>query len=112
MAARGLPDPFARPAEPASDQAAPGGEREAETATEPTFFQPDSAITTTVDVAPYVERKQASFRCHRTQFNATSFGLTLPPDLAREAFSQESFVLARTRVAAPRPEDDLFAGVR
>jgi LmbE family N-acetylglucosaminyl deacetylase len=66
-----------------------------------------------VDVDPYYERKLASMRCHKTQFTETSnFALSLPPDLSRKAFSQESFVLAQSRVATEPLEDDLFAGVR
>lgn len=114
LAARGLPDPFDRPTDTdtnaAPDQSAPADGSEA--ATEPTFFQPESVITTMIDVSPYLERKLASFRCHRTQFSASSIAMGLPADLERQMFSEESFVLARTRVATTRPEDDLFAGVR
>jgi mycothiol conjugate amidase Mca len=105
MIARGLPDPFA-------DQAREAASSGAEEASEPTFIQAESAITTTIDVAPYFERKMTSFRCHRTQFSDTNFALQLPPDLAQQAFSRETFILARSRVETTRPEDDLFAGLR
>jgi LmbE family N-acetylglucosaminyl deacetylase len=115
MVARGLPAPFQRPDRGEEGQAAEGtdeGAGDAEPAEEPTFLQPASAITTTVDVAPYVERKLASFRCHRTQIAPDRFPLSLPPDLLARALGRETFILARSRVASVPPEDDLFAGVR
>ncbi|HEV7129661.1 MAG TPA: PIG-L family deacetylase [Ktedonobacterales bacterium] len=108
---RGLPDPFARwaSAQAESEQQEQSGEAQPERG----FIQPEHKVTTMVAVDPYYERKLASMRCHKTQFTETSnFALSLPPDLSRKAFSQESFVLAQSRVATEPLEDDLFAGVR
>lgn len=120
--ARGLPDPFARWANAQENQAenqeggqealasSQGAESSGDDAG---FVQPEAAITTTVNVAPYFDRKLASMQCHRTQFSQeNNFVLALPPDLARAALSEESFTLAQSRVESARPEDDLFAGLR
>jgi mycothiol conjugate amidase Mca len=99
--ARGLPDPFAdwgTPDEPAEQS--------------PSFLRQAPRVTTTLDVAPYYERKVASFRCHRTQLNEKSLAFALPEDIARRVFSEESFTLARSRIARHLPETDLFAGLR
>lgn len=105
---RGLPDPFGNAQESAQANASASGEGEEM----PSFMQPESAITTDIDVAPYVERKLASFRCHRTQMAETAFPLSLPADVVPMVLSRETFILARSRVASSRPESDLFAGVR
>lgn len=131
--ARGLPDPFARAESAQSEQSdQKEGEQSGQSASqpedasetsaqaaqnpqeeEPTFIQPAAAVTTYIQVAPYIDRKVASMRCHRTQFNdSNNFYLMLPPDLAQVALSEESFTLARSRVETTRPEDDLFAGLR
>ncbi|HEV2236497.1 MAG TPA: PIG-L family deacetylase [Ktedonobacterales bacterium] len=99
--ARGLPDPFEGWGSP---------EEQAEQA--PSFLRLAKRVTTTLDVAPYYERKVASFRCHRTQLNEKSLAFALPADLARGVYSEESFTLARSRVARHLPETDLFAGLR
>ena len=105
LAARGLPNPFA-------DRDTSEAAERAEPPSEPTFIQPERAITTTIDVARYYDRKVASVACHRTQFSQDSFARGLPPDLARQVWSQETFILARSRVASSTPETDLFAGLR
>jgi mycothiol conjugate amidase Mca len=102
---RGLPNPFA-------DRSGADDAGGSEPQQEPTLLQPESAITTTIDVAAYFERKMASVACHRSQFAESSFFRALPPDLARRAFGQETFILARSRVPTERPETDLFAGLR
>ena len=101
MIARGLPDPFESWGSP-------------EEATEETrsFIRRAPLVTTTLNVAPYYERKVASFRCHRTQLNEKSLAFSLPDDIARRVFSEESFTLARSRVARTLPETDLFTGLR
>lgn len=102
--ARGLPDPFADWAR--QDEQAEG-QSEA-----PSFVRYAALLTTTLDVAPYYERKVASFRCHRSQFNEKSLAFALPADIARRAFSEETFILARSRIERHLPETDLFAGLR
>lgn len=125
--ARGLPDPFARWAaaqeeeqtkqQQVKDAGSEGGSSESsessESSNDQSFIQPQAAVTTFIDVAPYYDRKVASMHCHRTQFSeANNFILALPPDLAQRAMSEESFTLARSRVETTTPEHDLFAGLR
>jgi mycothiol conjugate amidase Mca len=73
---------------------------------------PNERITTTVNIAPYLDRKHRAFRCHRTQIRDDSFFLSVSEDFARRAFYDERFIRVRSLVDAPLPEDDLFAGLR
>lgn len=73
---------------------------------------PQERITTTLDVTPYLDRKRAAFRCHRSQIREDSFMLTAPEEFARRAMYDEVFIRVRSLVEAPTPEDDLFAGLR
>jgi mycothiol conjugate amidase Mca len=98
---RGLPDPFAD-----------WGSQEDQDEQAAAFVRRVPRITTTLDVAPYYERKIASYRCHRTQFSEKSFAFSLPDDISRRVYSEEPFILARSRVARQVPETDLFAGLR
>lgn len=75
------------------------------------FGAPDEAITTEVDVRPWLERKRAAMRAHASQIGEESFFLNLPPDIAEDVFGHEHFVLV-DGTPAGRPEDDLFAGLR
>jgi mycothiol conjugate amidase Mca len=78
----------------------------------PPFGTPDELITTVVDVAALVDRKQAALYAHATQMGPEVFFAKMPPPLFQELFGQESFQLVESRVAATPPEDDLFAGLR
>jgi N-acetyl-1-D-myo-inositol-2-amino-2-deoxy-alpha-D-glucopyranoside deacetylase len=95
LAERGLPSPFGT----------------AERVEDVVLGTPDEAITTAVDVRPWLERKLAALRCHASQLGPDSFFLNVPDDLAEVAYGTEWFVRHRTDVPAPTPEDDLFAGV-
>jgi LmbE family N-acetylglucosaminyl deacetylase len=57
-----------------------------------TMGMPASAITTTVDVSGYVDRKRSAMRAHASQIPEDSFFLQLPPDAFREAFGREWFI--------------------
>ena len=57
-------------------------------------------------------RRQALL-AHATQIDPSSpFWFGLPPEIAREVHPYDDYVLARSLVDTPTPEDDLFAGVR
>lgn len=73
---------------------------------------PQDQITTAVEVTPFLKRKDAAFRCHRTQIRTDSFFITVPEAFARRAFYDECYIRVRSLVDAPVPEDDLFAGLR
>jgi mycothiol S-conjugate amidase len=92
---RGLPPPFE---DPDFDVAA--------------ITVPDEVITTRVDVREYMRQRRGAMLAHRTQIPADHPLLTLPEDLAQEAWSTETFIRARSLVPTPESEDDLFAGLR
>ncbi len=77
-----------------------------------TLGVPEAAITTAVDVRPWLDRKRASMRAHASQIAESSFFLTLPDEAFAEAFGTEWFV---REGAPPRPpgawERDLFEGL-
>ncbi len=71
---------------------------------------PREQLTALIDTSSEVETKIRAFACHRTQ------GKDVERILGRAGFRefarQESYVLARTRLAElPLPEDDLLSGI-
>ena len=72
---------------------------------------PDDAITTRIDIADYLDQKWAAIRRHVTQISLDSPFMLLGLEGWREAWSTESYVLRESRVPAPVPETDLFAGL-
>lgn len=96
LQAAGLPSPF--------------GDAETPDAEDLPFGTPDEDVTTTVDIRPWLARKQAAMRAHRSQIGEESFFLNVPEDLAAELFGTESFVLLAGEPGGA-PEDDLFAGL-
>jgi LmbE family N-acetylglucosaminyl deacetylase len=53
---------------------------------------PESAITTAVDVTPWLDRKRASMRAHASQISEQSFFLAMPDDVFARAFGIEWFI--------------------
>jgi mycothiol S-conjugate amidase len=73
----------------------------------------DHRITTQIDVHDWYQVRVDALLAHATQVDPQSpFWFALPPEIAREVYPFEDFMLARSLVDAPNPEDDLFAGVR
>ncbi|MGH9189530.1 MAG: mycothiol conjugate amidase Mca [Acidimicrobiales bacterium] len=71
----------------------------------------DERITTRVHVPDGEEVRRAALLAHATQIDpASPFWFGLPSDVA--AYPYEDFILARSDVDSPPPEDDLFAGLR
>ena len=68
-------------------------------------------VTTRVDVRAWVPSKLAALACHRTQFMRDGLFMSMPEDVALVAFGEDHFSLMRSRVDAPTPETDLFAGL-
>ncbi len=75
------------------------------------FGSPDELVTTVVDVGPFIPRKLAALRAHRSQIGPDSFFLNIPEEMAGMAFGTEWFIRQRSDVDGPAPEDDLFAGL-
>ena len=71
---------------------------------------PDELITTTIDTTAVVDRKLAALTAHRSQTERSS-NMRFP-EVFREVFGVETFVLAHDLTASPVPEDDLFASIR
>lgn len=76
------------------------------------FTVPDEAITTRIDVSPYRPLTREAMRAHRTQIAPDDPWLNFPDEMTGEVMGTDSFVLARSLVTSPLPEDDLFAGLR
>ena len=73
----------------------------------------DHRITTRVDVGDYDDVRRQALLAHATQIDPTSpFWFGLPPEVARTVHPYDDYVLARSLVDSPLPEDDLFAGLR
>ena len=72
----------------------------------------DEDITTWINVRERAELKERALRAHRSQIPEDWFLLSIPDEVRPEVLGRESFVRVFTRVDAPNPEDDLFAGLR
>jgi LmbE family N-acetylglucosaminyl deacetylase len=62
---------------------------------------PAERITTTVDVADFLDRKRAAMAAHASQIAPDSFFLALPDDAFRAAFGQEWFIRLDEEPEAP-----------
>lgn len=72
----------------------------------------DHRITTTISVAGYTDVTREALLAHATQVDPSSpFWFGLPPEHARTVYPHDDFILARSKVEAKPPEDDLFTGV-
>jgi mycothiol S-conjugate amidase len=73
----------------------------------------DDRITTSIDIYEHADVRPRALLAHRTQIDPDSpFWFGLPPEEARAVHPFDDYVLARSLVESPLPEDDLFAGVR
>jgi LmbE family N-acetylglucosaminyl deacetylase len=78
----------------------------------PPFAVSDDRVTTWIDVTPFVDKKLAAMRAHRTQIPEDSWFLKISEALGPNAWGRETFERVRSSVDAPVPENDLFAGLR
>jgi LmbE family N-acetylglucosaminyl deacetylase len=62
------------------------------------FGQPESELTTAVDVSAFIDAKRRSLMCHASQVTDSGLFLRMPPEIFLEAFGTEWF----TRVGAPK----------
>jgi N-acetyl-1-D-myo-inositol-2-amino-2-deoxy-alpha-D-glucopyranoside deacetylase len=70
----------------------------------------DDAVTASIDVSGFVDRKFAALEAHRTQLGTTGIFLGIPEELRVLALGTEHYVLARTTLKRPTGrETDLFA---
>lgn len=78
----------------------------------PPFAVSDERVTAWLDVSPFIEKKLAAMRAHRTQIPEDSWFLKLSEVVGPQAWATETFELARSSVDSPARETDLFAGLR
>ncbi|MCU1355299.1 MAG: mca [Acidimicrobiales bacterium] len=73
----------------------------------------DDRITTKVDVSEFYAARSGALKAHATQIDPESpFWFGLPDDVMTKLYPWEDYQLAKSRVSAPTPESDLFAGLR
>lgn len=70
-----------------------------------------SRVTTRVNCADYFEQRAQALTAHATQIDPAGAFLASPVADQQRVWPTEEFELAASRVAAPLPEDDLFAGI-
>lgn len=70
----------------------------------------EARITTTIDVAGYVERKLVALRAHASQIH-NFFWNQLPTEALTGVFGEEAFIRVHDATGTPTPENDLFAGL-
>jgi LmbE family N-acetylglucosaminyl deacetylase len=71
---------------------------------------PDEMVATTMDVAPYAERKQEAIAAHASQIDNADL-VTMAPDLFSLLFGTEYYQRAWNRHATSGDETDLFGGL-
>ena len=72
----------------------------------------DDEITTRVDIRPYIRRKVAALRCHRTQVAPDWWYFRMPLAVLQDKFNEEMFIRIVSHVPVEQAETDLFAGLR
>jgi LmbE family N-acetylglucosaminyl deacetylase len=73
------------------------------------FGMPDEAITTRVDVVPWLDRKRAAMEAHASQVGDTGMFLAMPPEAFVKVLGVEFYI--RQGVPPGHRDDDLFAGL-
>jgi mycothiol S-conjugate amidase len=68
-------------------------------------------VTTRVHCADHFTRRDDALRAHATQIDPDGFFFATPMEWQQRLWPTEEFELARSRVPAVLPEDDLFAGI-
>ncbi|MDN6353632.1 MAG: mycothiol conjugate amidase Mca, partial [Corynebacterium sp.] len=61
--------------------------------------------------AAWFDKRDDALRAHATQIDPNGPFFAVPTEVQQRIWPTEEFELARSRVHAPLPEDDLFAGV-
>jgi mycothiol S-conjugate amidase len=68
-------------------------------------------VTTRVDCSEYFSQRDDALRAHATQIDPDGDFFAAPIEWQQRLWPTEEFELARSRVPASLPEDDLFAGI-
>ena len=73
----------------------------------------DHLVTTKIDITGWYQVRVDALLAHKTQVDPTSpFWFGLSNEDACAAYPWEDYELVWSKVDAPTPEDDLFAGLR
>jgi mycothiol S-conjugate amidase len=72
---------------------------------------PDPVVTAQVNVGPWLARRRDALIAHATQIDPNSFWFAVPDEVMAEIYPWEDFTLARSLVAVPERETDLFEGI-
>lgn len=73
----------------------------------------DDRVTTSISLEGFEDVRGDALLAHRTQVDPNSkFWFGIPPEVQRSIHPFDEYILARSLVEAPVPEDDLFAGIR
>ena len=76
---------------------------------------PDEMVTTVIDVSSVLDKKVASFWCHRTQLNPNgpfTLALRMGGEVWSDPMSREYYMRVQPPLGACEPEEtDLFAGL-
>jgi LmbE family N-acetylglucosaminyl deacetylase len=78
----------------------------------PEMGTPTSELTTFIDVQDYWEVARDALLTHRTQINLDSPFTKVRAKYAELLQGTDYYILFKSRIAAQRPETDLFAGIR
>jgi mycothiol S-conjugate amidase len=97
---RGLESPYARWLEHWDEEAGDEGER-----------WPEPVITTQVDVAKWLPQARDALIAHATQIDPNGSWFSMPDEIVAELYPWDDYTLVRSKVPAPEPERDLFAGI-
>lgn len=68
-------------------------------------------VTTRVPCAEFFTQRDEALKAHATQIDPDGFFFATPIEWQQRLWPTEEFELARSRVPAEIPEDDLFAGI-
>jgi mycothiol S-conjugate amidase len=71
----------------------------------------ESRVTTRVECSAYFSQRDDALRAHATQIDPNAEFFAAPLSWQQRLWPTEEFELARSRVPAVLPEDDLFAGI-
>lgn len=71
----------------------------------------ESRVTTRVECSAYFSQRDDALRAHTTQIDPDHDFFAAPIEWQQRLWPTEEFELARSRVPARLPEDDLFAGI-
>jgi mycothiol S-conjugate amidase len=72
----------------------------------------DDRITTRIECGDYFEVRDDALRAHATQVDPDGPWFRTPLAIQTKVWPTEDYELVHSLVDSPRPEDDLFAGVR